>query len=221
MVNKTTDMLLKRDSLDSVEKILGGKHHSKFSQAESMFALAMCLSDNLETESHLKEVGDTFFSMTWDGFKALIVQNGFKMALSYRIERHFQSDEVALFHNTEKGLVIFADSYGDSVNSGTLYGEVTCRVGHENEIFCAISTGGCTDQAKGIWETSHDVREGLLHKIARLEEHATFNPVWEAKDRFLWFLDSTETKSRNYDHKAITQKKIELCPLEFRKIVGK
>lgn len=221
MINEKTEKLLSRDPVAEAEKMFGGKHWSEFSDGESSLALLMALTDNVHKNDHLRREGDTYSSMSWNRFKSLLAAHGFKMALSYKIERYEHTDEVCIFFEEARGLVIFADSFLDRVNGGRLYAEIKGKPGVPCNLFNVISTGGCVNHEENIWSTSHDVREGLLHNISKIEECADFLPVWTEKDKYLWFIDSTETDQPWYDYVQITQKKIEMCPPELRKIVGR
>lgn len=71
-----------------------------------------------------------------------------------------------------------------------------------------------------VFETSHDVREGLFFKLEELESAGKFLPKWTNKDRFLWFVDYVEGHTEGYNYKQIAHDKIMRCPKELQEIVG-
>jgi len=84
-----------------------------------------------------------------------------------------------------------------------------------------LSTGGCIDHEKMIYETQQDTREGLFSKLAILEGAGKFLPKWTGKRRcILWFVDFIESKVPGYDYKQITLNKIRRCPKEMQEIIG-
>ncbi len=165
--------------------------------------------------------------MTWNDFKMLIKKQGFVPALEYDfIYNGFSepaTEEAIIYYHPIKGLIIFATSFSDktSINGGNLYGEIQAN----NKEDCSIiwkwlSTGGCIDQDKMIYQTSHDVREGLFSKLELLESAGIFLSTWTKKDRFLWFVDYVESKQPGYDYEAITKEKIAKCPEEMQNIIN-
>lgn len=227
-MDKYTEKILNRDSIAESEKLLGGKHHSNFDDVDITLTLLKCMSDNTEKENHLKSIGDTYNGIKWGYFKSLLTTKGFVNAYSYDFTYEPLEintiEEAILYYNPSKGLIIFATSFGnkDRINGGNLYGEIQAfSEEHKETIWKWISTGGCIDQKNMIYETSHDVREGLFSKIEKLESAGQFLNKWTAKNRFLWFVDFVEEKNPSYDYKKITQDKIQKCCKEFRNIIGK
>jgi len=223
-MNTQTNEILTKDTLAETEKQFGGKHWSQFNDTENMFALMNAISDNARKDEHLKLIGDTHFSMTWDEFKTLIAVHGFVKALVYDFKYKDNTDEAILYYHPQKGLVIFATSFGNkkTVNGGHLYGEIQANSEEDSKtVWRWISTGGCIDSEKLIFDTSHDVREGLFSKLETLESAGKFLNKWTDKNRFLWFVDYVEDDEPDYDYKKITQEKIERCPREFKDIIGR
>lgn len=221
-----TERILEQDTIAETEKILGKEHWSVFTKEENMFCLAKAMSDNQNKDNHLKNIGDTHFSMTWDELKALLSRKGFVNALTYEFEYigrdETRMEEAIIYYHPDKGMVVYADSYFGKtrVNGGNLYAEIQAnRPEDEQTIWRWLSTGGCRDHERRIYETSHDIREGLFSKLDTLATAGKFLPEWTNKDRFLWFVDYMENKEPDYDYKAITQSKIEKCPEAFRKII--
>ena len=200
-MNKKTENILTNDSMSNTEKSFGGKHWSEFSEGETAVSMFNFMADNKIKENHLMAIRDTYFGMTWDYFKELIESKGFVNGYSYNVNYNAfgQStvEEMIIYYHPNKGLIIYAESYSDktSVNGGRLYGEIQANSEEDMSVIHKwMSTGGCTDRDKLIFETSHDVREGLFSKLDALESAGTFLTKWTNKDRFLWFVDYVESK---------------------------
>lgn len=227
-MDSKTEIVLMKDSLAETEKMLGGKHWSQFNDFENGLALVLFARDNKIKKEHLQSIGDTYWGMTWNEFKSLIKEKGFIKGYSYEIDYNGYSEptqeEMCIYYNPEKGLVIWAESFNNktSINGGTLYGEIQAYEGEENRrtIFRWLSTGGCRDIEKGIYTTSHDIREGLFSKLDTLESAGKFLNRWTDKNRFLWFVDFNEEKLKDYDYKALSKEKIKKCPKELQDIIG-
>jgi hypothetical protein len=219
-----TEAILTRDTLGETEKLFGGKHWSQFNDLESLVSLVRAAEDSMAKKNHLKSLGDTYSGMGWAGFKDLIKSKGFIPALEYDVRHGDSVDEFIIYYHPAKGLVICADSYYNKgvVNNGNLYGEIQAHSKEDEEtIWKWLSSGGCIDCEKKIYETSHDVREGLFSKLDVLESAGTFLNQWTNNNRFLWFVDSVENKIPGYDYKKIAAGKIAKCPEEFRKVIGR
>jgi hypothetical protein len=226
-MDKNTEKILTHDSLADTEQILGGKHWSQFNDKENMFSLGKFMIDNQIKDEHLKSIGDTHFGMSWNEFKKLIQQHGFINAYSYKLDYKGWSnptkEEVIIYYHQKKGLIIYAESFNNktTVNGGKLYGEIKANnTESEKVIWKWLSTGGCIDADNMIYDTSHDVREGLFSKLNELESAGTFLNKWTKKDRFLWFVDYVEDDVEGYDYKKITLDKIKKCPKELQDIIG-
>ncbi|MBZ9622980.1 hypothetical protein G9F71_008940 [Clostridium sp. FP2] len=226
-MDKKTENILTRDSVAESEKGFGGKHWSQFNNAENLISLFNSRKDNEIKEEHLKVIRDTFFGMSWDYFKSLIKEKGFVNGYSYELNYNSYGkttkEEIMIYYHPSKGLVVYAESYNNktTVNSGTLYGEIQSNDKEgEKTIWKWLSTGGCINQNKLIYETSHDIREGLFSKLDTLESAGKFLNKWTNKNRFLWFVDYVENKVESYDYKQITRDKIKKCPKELQQIIG-
>jgi len=220
-MDKLTEKIIRQDPIDETEKALG-KDWSKFDDIEKMLMLSHFVESNERKGKYLASIGDTYSRISWDDFKNLLIRKGFVSALEYDIHQDGNTDEFIIYYNSAKGLIIHADSYWNkkTINSGTLYGEIQANSEDDvREIYHWISTGGCIDRENFIFETSHDVREGLFSKLDTLETVGKFLPIWTSKNRFLWFLDYTETKVEGYDYKQITKDKIEKCPDGLKNII--
>jgi len=220
-MNKTEE-ILKRDSIQETENLLGKDYHD-FNGSENALMMLSFMVDNQVKENHLKSIGDTWFNMPWSEFKKKLEDYGFVLGLQYDIKHDDQIDEVVIYYHKEKGLVIFADSYFNKkdVNGGELYGEIRANSEQDKQdIWLNLSSGGMSHYDNMVFETSHDVREGLFFKLSKLETSGKFLSQWLNKDRFLYFVDYVENKVEGYDYKKLTREKILKCPKKLQEIVG-
>lgn len=214
-----TNEILKHDTLASTEKAVG-KHWSEFNHKESGMAMLDAMRDSELRASHLKEINDTYFTMTWKWFKDRLIEGGFSVGLSYDLPYEDAIEEAIIYYHKEKGLILWSQSFNDrtSVNGGTCYGEIKARSKDKMEnIFQWMSTGG--RQTDYIWKTSFDIREGMFHRIKQMEKDGDFLPRWTNSNRFLWFVDWNEQKIKDYDYKKISLEKLKCCSEEVQSIL--
>lgn len=222
-MDNRTEELLRKDSLMESEKMFGDKHWSQFNEVEQAFSMLKSMSDNEAKREHLKNINDTYWGMHWNEFKDLIKEYGFVKGLEYDLKHNNGIDEIIIYYHPQKGLILYAESYWgkESISGGNLYGEIQANSKEDCKIIWRwLSTGGCINSDKMIYETSHDVREGLFSKLQTLESAGKFLSKWTKKNRFLWFVDYVENKQKDYDYKIITKEKIMQCPKEMQKIIG-
>ena len=232
--------LLKFDAISEMER-LAGKTHNDFNEEEKLTMLSMFTYGNKLKEKALKEINDTYFSMTWVEFKNLMKWNNFKIGYTYTFEYDKTDREAILYYNHE-GIVIWATSYYESLNSAKLYAQISYDgiVEFETKVNSfwntsyesLVMTEELQQAYKSLNSFSHDAfmyikdglhisldcREGVLYKLNEVRKHFKFNKVW-TKSPFLWFLDYSEEKG-NYDYVAITKKKILNSSPELQKIVN-
>lgn len=229
-MDRIIEKLLTHDPVADTESLLGDKHWSEFTEDEQLFCLARSMSYNAFKNKHLQSIGDTYFGMSWKDFKKLLMARSFKIGftneLSYNYNDHIGIEEEIIYYQPDKGMIVYATSFSDqrTINGGTLYAEIQARDADtktKETIWKWLSTGGLINKEDLIYETSHDVREGLFSKLEILESTGTFLKKWTNKDRFLWFVNYIESKNKPYDSKMITQSKIERCPQELREIIGR
>jgi hypothetical protein len=221
-MNEKTKSILTGDTIAETEKFLG-KRWNEFSDEENSFMMFRAILDNDKKRDHLASIGDTFFNMEWQTFKDLLTRKGFIEGYSYHFLGGEYNEEYIVWYNLDKGWVISAESYGEkSVNGGKLYAEIRANSKDDwNDIFMWMSSGGLLDESAGTFSTSHDVREGLFSKLDELGKHGQFLSAWTEKNKFLWFLDYSETRIENHDYKKISQSKIDKFPAELRKLIGR
>jgi len=243
-IDKNYKELLKRDAVSEAESVFK-KSYTEFTPEESSMMFASAYHMNQNTKNYLKGLGDTHFGISWNEFKNIIESYGFILGLKYDFQNESYTDEAVLYYYPQKGLVIWATSYGnkESLNGGTLYGEVkaTEKVEFEdvynerlNVTFKEMrpsdklkkgieSLRNCSHNAYRDIETgirfSYDVREALINTIEEIGENLEMVKVWNEKP-FLWFLDYKEDKVPGYNNEELTKEKIRKCPLGLQKMLG-
>lgn len=225
MDNKILDELLRFDPIAETEKVSGKQHWSEFSKKDEYTAMALAMFSGGMKRNALKEANDTYFGMTFNEFIALIEDNGFKKAMRYTFKNTKtylgETDEFACYYRND-GLVIVCDSCGDSLNSGNVYGNYKRR----DEIKCWIGDGSSSPIGDGVMGFGKDVREGMFHFIAKVNEVGEILPIWKGSGCFSWMLDRTESGSDGEPYEVwskryrnITLDKIDKCPQEMLDIV--
>jgi hypothetical protein len=221
-MDELTKKVLSIDTISEVEKMLG-KNWQEFTNDENLAMLDLAFLTNTIKTSHLKEIGDTHSQMTWNEFKYLLGQKGFVNAYSYDFEYDGQVNEFIIYYNSSKGWVICATSYSNktTVNGGNFYAEIEANSKESRkDVFRWMGSGGLINKDGLVLHTSHDVRDGLFSKVEELEKYGKYLNKWTDPDRFLWFLDFSETKVPNYNFRNLTKNKIEKCPDDFRQMIG-
>lgn len=231
-----TDELLHRDTIAETEKMLNGKDYHEFNDFENMIMLVNAMEDNKIKNNHLNSLGDTHFGMKWNDFIKLIESYGFIKGLRYSFvppkyydDEEERAENAIIYYHPTKGLVLWATSYGKSINGGKVYGEVLMNKEIRKDIYKALHD--CSHGAFATWnrdkeedeykeqiEFDYDIREGLIHVLTRIENTTKFASIWK-DSHFLWFVDYAEEKQEGYDYKKITEEKILKCPIELQNII--
>lgn len=224
--NVILDALLSYDPIAAAEKMSGKSHWSTFDDKETDLAIGLVMLSGDAKREALKKANDTYFGMSFQEFVDLITANGFKKALQYTFNNISSwsgpTDEFAVYYRGD-GFVITFDSFGDSLNSGKIYG--ICRRTTDrlmDLIKCSI-----TPMGNSIFGFSKDVREGMFYTINNAKNSYDVLPIWPGPGCFHWMLDRTEHNSgdESYEswskrYREISLEKISRCPEDFQKIVA-
>lgn len=225
-MNDKTEKLLRKDSLAESEEILGNKHWSEFNRLEQEFSIFKSIRDNEIKREHLKSIGDTYYGIEWGAFINLIEQHGFKEGLKYdfiapkyNAREKDRIEQAILYYHPIKGLIIWATSHGNHINSGKVHG--MAKYNEWEDVFSVLTgSNGDNGEDENIRYFDFDIREGLIHNINKVDNNLKLLPQWRGRLPFLWFLDYAEEKQPNYDYKVITAKKIAKCPKEMQDIIS-
>jgi hypothetical protein len=155
-VDEKTRQIFDRDALAEAEQIFGKTVHT-FSSEELIGALAITFRAGEEASRHFKALGDTHFGIAWTHFKALLAWNGFLLAFANQFQsgdHGERTEEEIICYHPAKGLVLYADSFLDNVNSGRYYGMVRAKEETKRDVWETIGTGGCWDKERPANMTS-------------------------------------------------------------------
>lgn len=120
------------------------------------------------------------------------------------------------------GVLAKVESYGESTSTSQVYYNWEHPVDGVDR--WALTSSGhyhtpSYDAGRRIWIGNHDVREGLRHKLARLEANGRFRTPWIERP-FLWLLDFSQTKVKDYDHEAITADVVSRLPRDVQRVIA-
>jgi hypothetical protein len=199
--------LLKRDALDEAEKKVGG-----VSQA---VALGMMLQQSIQQQKEdvFSVLDDTHFSIHYDAFVELLERRGFEKVYT---ETHGEMRDVYEIWWHADGLLLTSESYDRKhVNTAQVYYN---WMPHKKETPYAVrSSGGYV--GPGVWSGHYDGREGLFTHLKQLRKTGQLLRQW-AEPPFLWFLNYSDTKDKNYDYAAINRLKFCVLPEHVQKAIG-
>lgn len=164
----------------------------------------------------MSRANDTFYGMPWDGFKRLVSQHGFTLALVETFEDRGFTEELAIWGYRAKGLLIVAGSYRGVLNQGTVYGQARRRP-HYKAVFPVVVTGNYIGD---VYAFSLSQSDGLFRTIKVIERDMELLPTWEARS-FLWMVHYTEEREPNFDYVAITDLRLARCPDWLQDLVAR
>lgn len=203
--------LLKKDSLDTAEKAVG--------PGEAANMLGLLLMQNLarEKEDVFSILGDTHFSMPHEECLRLLARNGFEKVYH---ETHGENNDAYEIWWHSDGLLLTVESYNrNPVNHLQVYYNWVPSVDLMIAWSMTSSGGFYGDEPERVWVGYYDGREGLFTHLKRLRQHGRFLPVW-CKQPFLWFLNYSESRDRDYEYKAINKLKFVALPAHVQTAIG-
>ena len=179
--------LLTFDGLDAAERATGLSY--KTDETTQAIGIATILCNNQAKEVALRSSGDTYFSLPWAGFVALVESHPlFPFTPIYRKAwRDGERDrDDGVWVNWKHGLLLFADRWSTGVNGGEVYGQSWGK-GHPRGPFSS-SCDKYDDAPDGkpyavTW--SRDVREGLFYWLTKMHLEYSPLPAWRG-DPFVW-----------------------------------
>lgn len=205
--------LLKRDTLDEAEKLVGpGDDATKL-------GIVMLQQLAREKEDALSVLGDTHWRMTYDECVQVLERAGFEKIYH---ETHGENNDAYEIWWHAAGLLLTSESYTGSKRSVNMiqvyYNWVPTSLNGASNY---TSSGGYNEMADGtmVWAGHHDGREGLLTHLKQLREHGHFLANW-FKQPFLWLLNYSESKEKDYDYKAINKLKYVVLPTRVQQAIG-
>lgn len=153
------------------------------------------------------ESEDTYPKMPWDSFITLIESKGFKKGLEYMFWHSGECTAVIYYRD---GLIIWATSFKNQIDWGSLYGELRLN-DRRTDQYPSGPWSGTVLKGDLIFEVFTE--KGIFGRIAELDQIGSFKKSWD-HHHFLWFVDHREAKEKGYNHEKITKEKISKLPQE-------
>lgn len=187
---------LRYDALLEAEKVTGKGYKE---DPKTMELGAVNLFSNSDRKKRLlKESNDSYFSMPWDEYGALLnsrpVFNFQKIYSENWLDDDLDKNrdrEVAVWAEFEYGFLLLADSYMGNVNSAKMYYQIVVK-----KRPCNTHSGGFQnydkEKSRGVLEGSFDAREGFFYNLNIIYNAALgFNVPWTKHSKsdgpFIWF----------------------------------
>jgi len=217
------DRLLKFDPLDTAEQMLGRDNPDALN-----LGMAMHINHVQRKREALEALGDTGFTNTLVRYQEIITLMGFELALELPFVAHSlnandpDGEERFFIYAHRDGLLLCFDTWcGDQVNSAKVYYN---WIPHNTTEYWGYTSSGHFEgyvdrENPGVWCGDHDAREALRHKIQGLRSAGSLLPKWRRRP-WLWLLHYQDTKEPGYDHEAITESRIKMCPEWVQDMIG-
>ena len=229
-IKKKTDIyaLLNFDSLSEAEKITGMSY--KESHETALLGMALMHQNSEIKIKALKEMKDTFYSMTFKEFCTAIEDSLFDFEKvwedSYAIKRYksegiYQDEKEVLYIDYSRGILVYANSFGSKLNDAKALMQFEVKEENKLEAWEFISTGGFS-KGTNIVNNSYDAREGILYRLQCLDlcPFTTWLPVWEIR-MHIWLLNSNEVESngKNFNFDKTILDKIKKFPDKVQEFI--
>lgn len=222
------DTLLNFDPLDTAERLLD----TRGSDAIGL-GMLMAMRHNATKRTVLEANDDTSFSNIVERYVRIVQELGFEQVLALPFTgRMFNDDppvnEMFYIFAHRDGMILCFDTYmTNDVNGAHLYYNIEFNgIDHYNH--CALTSNGSWVEyevdreqriVNGVWSGHHDAREGLRHTISEIRANGVLLQKWKANP-FLWLLHYMDTKTENYDYKAINAERLAMCPEWVRNMIA-
>jgi hypothetical protein len=200
--------ILDYDALANAEKQTGKSIHDD--PLTQTIGFSDFIEHNKMKDSVLSSMDDTVFNDSLEGYLRKIKEEGFVEILAEPFQGHY-SEIFYVFYHIQDGILLKFDTYGGNrVNGGNFCYNWIPQLGENGipteEAFRCTSSGGYNSD--WLWAGDHDCREALRYHIASLRKHGRFVTPW-VREPFLWLLHYMDVKEENYDHKEITQRRLD------------
>lgn len=165
-----------------------------------------------------KIIKDTGFSNHVGDYKQIITEIGFQQVLyeTFRSSTNHSNESFEIWFNCKDGTLLRFDTYfAEDINSAHLY------LNWKPKDRLRIPTILSGHSTNGIWSGDFDAREKLVSKIQSLKEYGKFVTPW-VELPYLWLLHYEDTRNGfgSYDPDAITNKRLDLLPLNVKVAIG-
>lgn len=218
--------LLKFDPLGEAERMTGKDYKNDEDTSALGFLLAM--DHNERKANALRASGDSSFRISFENFVLLAVNKGFVEIYRghfYDVGESWSSGrEETYLVMWRDGVLLTLESYGESVNMAKMYYNLEVGQGTLDDNFYRPEGGGrwnreAYDEGRFIYVGNIDVREGFVFHLNELEAHGNFVSPW-VEAPFLWLLNYTDTRDKDYNYEELNRKRIAQFPAEIREAIN-
>lgn len=214
----TFDDMLNFDALGEAEKITGISY--KDDESTRAFGFAMLIENNKRKQEELALRNDTHFKISFFDAVNIFEDHGFETVYSetFTDSKPWSSKKEDTFKIMWRdGILITCGSYygGETLNSASMY--YNWATDDENgSVWEVMSSGHVfkTDEDYGI-AGNHDIREGFVHILAKLEDKGRFLNTW-VENPSIWLSNYSERDN----FKENTTRKMNLLPEEIQKAIN-
>ena len=198
---------------------LTGKSYKEDAATEEL-GVALQISANMNLNKALVEADDTTYANEIGRYLRIVKEEGFKEILCIPFEgKPFNEtvEEKYFIFWHEDGLLLSFETYrGTSVNSSHVYFN---WLGNGEQWGPSVGcSGGCTEEEPHVFVGDFDGRVALRYNLNKMRQEGKFLSSW-VKKPWLWLLNYMDTKGE-YDHKAITNSRLAMLPLEIQARLG-
>ena len=202
------------DGITTAENLTGKSY--KEDAATEELGVALQISANMNLNKALVEVDDTTYADEIGRYLRIVKEEGFKEILCIPFEgKPFNEtvEEKYFIFWHEDGLLLSFETYrGTSVNSSHVYFN---WLGNGEQWGPSV---GCTEEEPHVFVGDFDGRVALRYNLSKMRQEGKFLSSW-VKKPWLWLLNYMDTKEA-YDHKAITNSRLAMLPLEIQARLG-
>ena len=195
------DSLEQIDPIECAERALN-KPFGEMNVREQWHVIAGMIDFNQTKRKIQKANKDTYFGMSWNDFKDLIKEHGFRILYS-----NVEKDEEIIA--AKGGMILHAESYGNSINGGDIYFQMNVEnVTDEDfvKLRSKIYNCGFGLTPEKIFYIEYDVREGLFNFLSKFEGYEIL-PKWEYPQH-IWLASYEDEHRLGYDFDTYTKVEI-------------
>ena len=178
-MNEITRQVLNFDPFAPIKDILDNPQSDSNTK---MLYLNLMHNANKTKAEYLKEIGDTYYGISWADFLRIVKDYGFKIGYCQKYTNSWSSkgteEENIIFFLEEKGLILHASSYEGNLNTAKIYGGVKVGDKVEKQQIKALEWCSCGHNGNGTMHFDVDVREGFRYHLDALLEAFEFSKSW-------------------------------------------
>jgi hypothetical protein len=225
MTRKWTDdqvsEAMKQDPLRDAEQITGRSY--KTDRGVILLGMQLAMRKHDAEERMLTDADDVRSGMTLSEYCGVVERLGYRQVLSVPFEGKDYSDELQVWWQASRGLLLVFDTYfgKKSVNSGHVY--YNWRPSPNTRQYELTSSG--TSTKDGVWYGNHDCRKALRINMDLLAANGDFVVPWVAQPLVWLFHYSDLPRNVNWRDKdeiirRVRPERIAMLPEHVRQATG-